>query len=87
MSRDIGIAPTRSNLLAGQRRLGRVTKGAELLRRKREALVAEIVRVARPAADARAVIAEQAAQIAALTVEPEGALQRRLGGSRRAVES
>jgi V/A-type H+-transporting ATPase subunit D len=62
VSRDIGIAPTRSNLLAGQRRLGRVTKGAELLRRKREALVAEIVRLARPAADARALIAERAAR-------------------------
>jgi V/A-type H+-transporting ATPase subunit D len=57
---DSGIAPTRSNLLAGQRRLERVSKGAELLRRKREALVVEIVRLARPAADARALIAEKA---------------------------
>jgi V/A-type H+-transporting ATPase subunit D len=40
----------------------RVSKGAELLRRKREALVAEIVRLARPAADARALIAERAAR-------------------------
>jgi V/A-type H+-transporting ATPase subunit D len=37
-----------------------VSKGAELLRRKREALVAEIVRLARPAADARMLIAERA---------------------------
>ena len=62
MTRDDGIAPTRSSFLAGQRRLVRVSKGAELLRRKREALVAEIVRLARPAADARALIAERAAR-------------------------
>jgi len=61
VSRDTAITPTRSNLLAGQRRLERVSKGAELLRRKREALVAEIVRLARPAADARTLIAERAA--------------------------
>lgn len=61
MTRNDGIAPTRSSLLAGQRRLARVAKGAELLRRKREALVAEIVRLARPAADARALIAARAA--------------------------
>jgi V/A-type H+/Na+-transporting ATPase subunit D len=69
MSRDNGIAPTRSNLLAGQRRLRRMTKGAELLRRKREALVAEIVRLARPAAAARALIAERAARAYPLLVK------------------
>lgn len=54
------IPATRSSLLAGQARLARLTKGAELLRRKREALVAELFRLARPAADARAHIAAQA---------------------------
>lgn len=52
---------TRQNLLALQRRLERVAKGTSLLRRKREALVAELFRLARPAASARAGIAEQAA--------------------------
>ena len=48
------IAPTRSNLIRTTRRLTRVTKGVDLLRRKREALVSELFKVARPAADARA---------------------------------
>jgi len=47
------VAPTRLNLLRTRRRLERLSKGAELLRRKREALVAELFRLARPAADAR----------------------------------
>ena len=54
-------APTRQNLLALQRRLGRVGKGTTLLRRKREALVAELFRLARPAASARVSIVDQAA--------------------------
>ena len=41
------------NLLRAARRLGQVTRGAALLRRKREALVAELFKLARPAADAR----------------------------------
>jgi H(+)-transporting ATP synthase subunit D len=53
-------APTRQNLLALRRRLERVGKGVGLLRRKREALVVELLRVARPAASARASIAERA---------------------------
>ena len=44
---------TRLNLLRSRRRLERLTRGAELLRRKREALVAELFRLARPATDAR----------------------------------
>ena len=48
------IAPTRMNLIQATRRLERVAKGAALLRRKREALVSELFRLARPAADARA---------------------------------
>jgi V/A-type H+/Na+-transporting ATPase subunit D len=48
-----GLAPTRMNLLRAARRLDRVRKGVQLLRRKREALVTELFRLARPAADAR----------------------------------
>jgi V/A-type H+-transporting ATPase subunit D len=44
------------NLLRAARRLAQVTRGTGLLRRKREALVAELFRLARPAADARAEI-------------------------------
>lgn len=57
------IAPTRMNLIQATRRLERVAKGAELLRRKREALVSELFRLARPAADARAQI-ERATAVA-----------------------
>jgi V/A-type H+-transporting ATPase subunit D len=53
------VAPTRMNLLRATRRLGRVRKGVELLRRKREALVTELFKLARPAADARARIAAE----------------------------
>jgi V/A-type H+-transporting ATPase subunit D len=55
-----GATPTRGGLLRATRRLARVTKGVELLRRKREALVAELFRLARPAADARARIEAEA---------------------------
>jgi len=44
------------NLIRAARHLERVGKGVELLRRKREALVTELFRLARPAADARAQI-------------------------------
>jgi V/A-type H+-transporting ATPase subunit D len=47
------MAPTRMNLIRAARRLTQVGKGVELLRRKREALVGELFRLARPAADAR----------------------------------
>jgi V/A-type H+-transporting ATPase subunit D len=50
-------APTRQNLLALERRLRHVARGTALLRRKREALVAELFRLARPAVAARASIA------------------------------
>ncbi len=59
MSAASGLAPTRMNLLRAARRLDRVTRGALLLRRKREALVTELFRLARPAADARAQIVER----------------------------
>ena len=51
-----GLAPTRMNLLRARRRLERVERGTELLRHKREALVGEVFRHARPAADTRATI-------------------------------
>lgn len=53
------LAATRLNLLRAQQRLERLSKGAALLRRKREALVRELFHLARPAADARAAIAER----------------------------
>lgn len=53
------MAPTRMNLLRTSRRLHRVVAGASLLRRKREALVTELFKLARPAADARVLIAER----------------------------
>jgi V/A-type H+/Na+-transporting ATPase subunit D len=52
-----GRASTRQELLRTARRLARVRHGVALLRRKREALVAELFRIARPAVDARAEIA------------------------------
>lgn len=51
-------SPTRMNLLRAARRLGQVTRGVGLLRRKREALVTELFKLARPAADARALISD-----------------------------
>ncbi|MFN7955700.1 MAG: V-type ATP synthase subunit D [bacterium] len=54
-------AATRQNLVQTARRLERVRKGSGLLRRKREALVSELFRVARPAVELRTAIAEQAA--------------------------
>jgi len=45
--------PTRLNLLRSRRRLGRVREGADLLRRKREALVRELLGRARPAVNER----------------------------------
>ncbi len=54
-------APTRAELLRSKRLLGRVAQGAQLLRRKREALVRALVPLARPAAEARRAIAETAA--------------------------
>jgi len=61
VSADRRPAPTRQNLLALRRRLDRVGKGTSLLRRKREALVVELFRLARPAASARVSIVDRAA--------------------------
>jgi V/A-type H+-transporting ATPase subunit D len=56
-----GGPATRQNLLRVARRLERVHKGTELLRRKREALVAELFRIARPALHLRTDIGAHAA--------------------------
>lgn len=54
------MAATRLNLVRARRRMERVAKGTDLLRRKREALVGELFRIARPAVDAREEIGRQA---------------------------
>lgn len=58
------LAATRMNLVRARRDLGRVRHGIGLTRRKREALVAELFRLARPAIDVRSRIAAAAAQAA-----------------------
>ena len=82
MSADRRPAPTRQNLLALQRRLERVDKGTALLRRKREALVAELFRLARPAASARVSIVDRAATAYPALLE---ALAREGAGGLRAL--
>jgi V/A-type H+/Na+-transporting ATPase subunit D len=54
--------PTRSNLIRHRRRLERVRKGIDLLTRKRQALVADLFRVATPAIEARSRVEESAAR-------------------------
>lgn len=65
-------APTRINLIKGRRQLDRLLHGADLLRKRREALVAELFRTARPAIDARAAVAAQAAKGYAVLLEALG---------------
>lgn len=64
-----GPAATRQNLLVLERRLTRVGRGTALLRRKREALVGELFRLARPAATARRSIDDRAAAAYPLLVD------------------
>lgn len=59
MSEGARIPATRSNLLRLRRRLSQVEHGAALLRRKRESLVAELFRLAKPAVDGRRAIDRQ----------------------------
>ena len=71
------VAPTRAELLRSRRLLGRVQRGAGLLRRKREALVRQLFPLAGPAAEARRAIAASAdaayrAELAALAIHGEG---------------
>jgi V/A-type H+/Na+-transporting ATPase subunit D len=54
------LAATRVGLLRAKQRLERLERGTSLLRRKREALVGELFRIARSAADSRAEIDLQA---------------------------
>lgn len=73
-------APTRYNLVRVRRRLERVERGRDLLERKRRALVSELFRVARPAADARERVSEQAeraypALLDAHTARPDAELE------------
>ena len=62
MIRAPRVAPTRINLLSARRRLAQVNRGAALVRRKRDALVRELFRLARPAAEERTEIAAQFAE-------------------------
>ena len=64
MSARDRLAPTRASLLSARRRLARVLKGASLTRRKREALVAELFKLARPAVDVRQQLADRATEAA-----------------------
>ena len=58
------LAATRLDLLRARRELRRVRHGASLVRRKREALVAELFRSARPALDLRERISRAAVEAA-----------------------
>lgn len=58
------VAVTRSNLLRLRGQLTRVRKGAEIIRRQRQALVTHLFRVARPAVDSRVEIARHATEAA-----------------------
>ncbi len=60
MPGERGPAPTRWNLLRTTRRLARVHRGAELLARKRRALVTELFGLARPALADRERLARRA---------------------------
>jgi len=55
-------AATRQVLLRTRRQLDRMRKGTTMLRRKREALVAELFQLARPAASARQAIVAEASK-------------------------
>lgn len=83
-------SPTRLNLLRAARRLAQVTRGVGLLRRKREALVTELFKLARPAADARTRIADAGARaypllLAALSLHGRSGL-RSLAWPERLIE-
>ena len=74
------VPPTRSGLLKATAQLQRVQKGRELLNRKREALISELFRSARPALDARERVQERSreaylALLRALAVSGESTLR------------
>jgi len=58
MSGPKRLAPTRMNLLRARAEQRRVSRGIALTRRKREALAAELFKLARPAVDVRSRLAE-----------------------------
>jgi V/A-type H+-transporting ATPase subunit D len=83
-------AGTRQALLRERRRLDRVSRGIGLLRRKREALVAELFRIARPAASLRLAIDARARRayptlLAALGLEGATGI-RAIGWPGRAID-
>lgn len=84
MRRAIDARPTRLNLLRSRRRLERVREGAALLRRKREALVRELLRHARPAVDERERIVRAAG--AAYPALVDALAEEGSGGVRAAAE-
>ena len=59
------LVPTRSTLLRARAQLERVRRGADAVSRKRQALVGHLFRIARPAIDARAEIAQRVNEAAA----------------------
>jgi H(+)-transporting ATP synthase subunit D len=59
MSAATKVAATRLELLRAKRRLERVSRGASLLRRRREALAHELLKLAKPAIDARAAVSRE----------------------------
>jgi len=65
--------PTRSNLIRHRRRLERVRKGIDLLTRKRQALVADLFRVAAPAIEARSRVEASAGRAYPALVRAVGA--------------
>jgi V/A-type H+-transporting ATPase subunit D len=56
------VPPTRSGLVRASAQLGRVQKGRELLNRKREALITELFKSARPALNARQEVEKRAGE-------------------------
>lgn len=56
------VPPTRSGLVRASAQLGRVRKGRELLNRKREALITELFKSARPALNARQDVEKRASK-------------------------
>lgn len=87
----IGGAPTtRQGLLSTRRRIERVGRGIEILRRKREALVTEFFRRMRPALDARRELGDLATQahrhlLDAHAAQPAATLDA-LGAPERPIE-
>ena len=74
------ITPTRSGLVRASAQLGRVKKGRELLNRKREALIHELFKSARPALNAREEVGERAREayrtlLHALSVQGRASLE------------